>query len=282
MKRIISIFTLITFILIIVFFYVFTLRKLSDGRNLADFNDEITVMDYVDFLIEYEGYLDNVKDFGEEYNHLDYDQDKKQDRILQYFLNDGRKMYVICFGNRKILEIGPFDDNMLKIKINAADLTGNGKNEIIFCGEHAGSTLPQAGSEIAIWTLEKNKYKRMKIALEENHNNYEVGYPVFIEKTNKEYEIFVTCKELELEENYQIPLDSREEFDSYFGNLQISEKYQVSSRAWDVFVEPIEEQKNPSLILYEDFLYRLSGTVEIKLRWDENEFKIEESKLIVK
>lgn len=282
MKKIINIFITIIIIIIILFFYIRASKELSDGRNLSEFSDELSVMDYVDFLVEYEGYLDNVKDFGEEYKELDYDQDGKRDRILQYFLSDGGKMYAICFGNGKILEIGPFDDNMLTIKISAADLTGDGKNEIIFCGEHSYSTNPQSGSKIAVWTLVKNKYKRMSIAPEENYDKYEVSYPIFIEKIYKEYEILITSKELGLKEVYQISENSREEFDSYFRNLNINEKDQVFPIVWDILIESKENGEIPSLILYEDFLYRLYGTVEIKLRWNGNKFEVEKSKLIIK
>lgn len=92
MKKIIKLFITIIIILVILFFCIRASKGLSDGRNLSDFSEEISVMDYEDFLVEYEGYLDNVKDFGEEYKQLDYDQDGKRDRILQYFLIDGGKM----------------------------------------------------------------------------------------------------------------------------------------------------------------------------------------------
>lgn len=253
--------------------------ELSGGKRLSDFSDQIVNIGYVDFLIDYEGYLDNVKILEEEYANQDYDLDGKIDRILQYYLDNGNKIYAICFGNGNLLEIGPFEDSFTGIEVYAADLTGNGKNEIIFFGQHTGSTYPEEGSEIAIWTYEKNKYKKVKVTDTKDSNSYEVGYPIYIEKTNEDYEVLISCTELNLEKKYKIPEDEREEFDSYYVNLQKGEKILVNERAWSI---SIEEGEKTVLWLNEAALYRLPGTVKIKLEWNDNKFEATDVQFVIK
>lgn len=67
-------------------------------RKIANTKDEKINIGYDEALSEYEGYLDNVKLFEEDYKNQDYDGDGKTDRIFQYFRNDNKKVYTICFG----------------------------------------------------------------------------------------------------------------------------------------------------------------------------------------
>lgn len=245
--------------------------KLANGCKVTDFDDEKVTMDYIDFLTDYEGYLDNVEVLDDIYAKQDYDQDQKPDRVLQYFMDDGEKMYALCFGNGKILEIGPFEDTMMQINLYASDLTGDGKNEIIFYGFHSYSDYPYENSEIAIWAPTRNKYKLLPITISQENDSYKAGYPVFIEKTDKEYEILITCEELGLAEKYQISKHDQKTFGDYYSDLQNGEKFLSSSTAWNI---SIEEGTPSTLTLYEDILYRLNTTLKIEMKWNGNQFEV--------
>ena len=55
--------------------------NLANGCKVTDFDDEKVTMDYIDFLTDYEGYLDNVEVLDDIYAKQDYDQDQKPDRV---------------------------------------------------------------------------------------------------------------------------------------------------------------------------------------------------------
>lgn len=79
--------------LIVIMMFIFFLLacqkvkpKLMDGRTVSQFPEETTSMGYVDFLFDYEGYLDLVDVLQGEFIHRDFDGDGQEDRVLQYFL----------------------------------------------------------------------------------------------------------------------------------------------------------------------------------------------------
>ena len=79
-------------LIVIMMFILFLLAcqkvkpKLMDGRTVSQFPEETTSMGYVDFLFDYEGYLDLVDVLQGEFVHRDFDGDGQEDRVLQYFL----------------------------------------------------------------------------------------------------------------------------------------------------------------------------------------------------
>lgn len=243
-------------------------------RKIANTKDEKINIGYDEALSEYEGYLDNVKLFEEGYKNQDYDGDGKTDRIFQYFRNDNKKVYTICFGNGDHLELGAFDDTFLGLEVWGADITGDGKNEIVFCGEHTGNTWIQSGSEIAIWRKDGSEYTRMNLPGKQTGMRYSAGYDIYIEKTEQEDIILVTCPELDLEEEYVLPENQREEFDSCYKDLKVGEKILSSSKAWKIAVD------GKDIFLYEAFLDRLTAAVEIKMQWKENTFEVMNTEIL--
>lgn len=232
-------------------------------------SEEEVNIGFVDFLTDYEGYLDNVK-LLEEFQNQDYDGDQKADRVYQYFLENGKKMYEIRFGNGERIEVGPFDDIYTWIKLYTADLTGDGKNEIIFCGEHMNSTAPDSiGSEIAVWIHDNKEYKKAILTPVGVEQEYSEGYPIYVEKMDEEYKVLITCAELDLEEIYTIPLEDRETFDAYYTNLA-NEKWLMNERAWRVTVD----EEDGTLSLYESVFSRIACSVKIKLQWEKDGFKV--------
>lgn len=101
-------------------------------RKIANTKDEKINIGYDEALSEYEGYLDNVKLFEEDYKNQDYDGDGKTDRIFQYFRNDNKKVYTICFGNGDHLELGAFDDTFLGLEYGERILPETGKMRLSF------------------------------------------------------------------------------------------------------------------------------------------------------
>lgn len=257
---------------------------LQDGRMLTDFKEEKINLDYLGALGEYEGYLDNVLLLEEKFSDKDYDEDGKNDRVLQYqipYMEEGtgtqsnKKMYAICFGNGNVLEIGPFDDVYTGIELYTEDLTGDGKNEIIFYGEHMSTNPGSWGSEIAAWTIDGSTYNRLNLFSKAEDEAYVAGgYPFYAESADGEYMISIICPELNYIERYEIPDEWQEEFDAYHreeinkGNLELGE----SLRAWRVDFDLGKEKK--ALLLYIEVMWRPSIEVEVRLEWNGSEMEV--------
>ena len=103
---------------------------------------------------------------------------------------------------------------------------------------------------------------------------YSAGYDIYIEKTEQEDIILVTCPELDLEEEYVLPENQREEFDSCYKDLKVGEKILSSSKAWKIAVD------GKDIFLYEAFLDRLTAAVEIKMQWKENTFEVMNTEIL--
>lgn len=232
-----------------------------DGRDVSQFPEETTSVGYVDFLFDYEGYLDLVDVLQGEFVHRDFDGDGQEDRVLQYFLKDGRKMYAIIFGSGELLEIGPFESAWTGISILTEDFNVDGMKDIVYIGQDMGSDYPENGSKIAVFMSENGTYKNVEWT--ENQTT-EVRFPVSCKKTNHKYEVNISSRCLNYEELYTIPVDEREVYNNYF--VEYGED--TSSMAWRAAV------RDKKLILYENLLYRLPEELKIELEWSDDRFSV--------
>ena len=66
--------------------------------------------------------------------------------------------------------------------------------------------------------------------------------------------------------------------EEYLRDLQKGEKILVNERAWSI---SIEEGKNTVLWLNEAALYRLPGTIKIKLEWNDNKFEATDVQFVI-
>ncbi len=240
---------------------------------LSEIEDKEVVLDYIEAITSYTGYLDNVSGLKDPFEQTDYDGDGLQDRVVQYVIDESTKSYYILFGNGEILELGTFSDVWLYITLLAADLTGDGNNEIIFCGEHSLSTGPETGSEIAVYSKEGETYKQLALPASEASwigSLYYTGYPIFGEVTDQENIITFSCPILGYEEGYII--NNQEELDRFFAyndkDLMKKEKTQL---AFDAFHISLAESDRPQLVLHIG-IYKTGPYFETILEWDGEKF----------
>lgn len=96
--------------------------------------------------------------------------------------------YRIDFGAGGTLEIGEFEDPFMGLKLESADVTGDGMNEILFVGSHGASTDPFAMSEIALFEKVDDRYVRAvlpypeSVAQSGNTGGYEVGFDIYAKR----------------------------------------------------------------------------------------------------
>ena len=94
------------------------------------------------------------------------------------------------------------------------------------------------------------------------------------EKAEQENTILITCPELGLEEEYVLPENQREEFDSCYKDLKVGERILSSSKAWKIAVD------GDDIFLYEAFLDRQTAAVKIKMQWKENKFEVMNTEIL--
>ena len=84
-------------LIVIMIFILFILSckkvkpKLMDGRDVSQFPEETTSVGYVDFLFDYEGYLDLVDVLQGEFIHRDLMETVKKTEFFNIFSKTGEK-----------------------------------------------------------------------------------------------------------------------------------------------------------------------------------------------
>lgn len=231
--------------------------------------------------LNYNGYLDAVKDwFGTEYELSDYDNDGLNDRVYREasYSDPGKKSmglipdkvsFRIDFGNGDRLELGTFDDAFLGIKIIGADLTGDGRNEIIFLGHHDAMTEPESYSEIGVFCKTGTEYRIMPLPApvdDTTGDKYLAGYPVYA-KNDTDSEIRLFADYANYEETIQIDRTD------YNRDVKYRDKDLISSYAWGTGTE--EYDNKSALVLYQKIGERnyYKNNLKILLLWQEDEFK---------
>ncbi len=239
------------------------------GNRMETGKVDISFHDYVS---SYSGYLDQVAMYGTMYDHLDYDADGKRDRIYRSVTDKDQNAtgcsYRIDFGNGESLEIGSFEDYFTAIELMGYDLTGDGVNEIIYCGLHGASTFPPSGSEMAVFTKTGKGYERMSLPRPKEwgaSEEYMTGYDVHIKNIegNK-----VTLYSTEL--NYEETVDVQDQLAlDYFKDAGTTT---VSSPAWGVQVKSYKG--TPALVQYINIGYKFyMRNLRVYLTWQDGEFK---------
>ncbi len=264
----------ITFALLFMMISIFLVgcgSKDETQKLLSKIEDEEVTLEYIEATLHYTGYLDNVSSMKESFDNLDYDGDGLQDRIVQYVTDESTKHYYIVFSSGQILELGPFLDIWMFSSFQAADLTGDGNNEIIFCGEHSLSTASETGSEIAVFGKVEGIYKQLALPATEPSwidSLYYTGYPIFGELNEQGSIMTFTCPILGYEEEYNIK--DQNELDAFliYHDMEVTKKKQL---AFDAYRISLEESDKPRLIL--DFgVWKVGPLFEAVLEWDGEKF----------
>jgi hypothetical protein len=145
-------------------------------------------MTYNTYITCYSGYLDHVALFGTIYDNCDYDGDGLNDRIFRTVFeadeNGDVCGYRVDFGNGEALKTGNFGDYFTGIQLTGFDLTGDGVNEIIFCGPHTACTFPKSMSEIAVFQKMDGGYELLDLPrpddwdASKDSEKYRTGYSI--------------------------------------------------------------------------------------------------------
>lgn len=158
----------------------------------------------------YTGYLDECSGYMgyESFVEQDYDQDGRPDRVYRQMQDKGEMCnYRIEFGNGDMLTLDRAVWDTGFPAIQAADLTGNGFNEIIFTLSYDTSTNPRAFGDLAIFEKTGNEYVRSELPFILGEESYSQCLS-FTYRVVKEHVIEVTCEEADFIREFDIDEDS--------------------------------------------------------------------------
>lgn len=232
-------------------------------------------MTYSEFLTGYSGYLDELNMFEGAYDALDYDGDGLYDRVFRGLFDvdeDGNALsigYRVDFGNGDTIEIGPFEDFFTGIELIGYDLTGNGVNEIVYCGSHGGSTFPPEGSEIAVFAKTDTGYEMLFLPRfddwEIDASPYATGFSIY-SKDVTETSATLYSPQYGYEESIGIDQNAYEYCFKETGNEP------VGSQAWRVAVDTVEGV--PALVLYVNIGSKYyERNLMVHLTWQDGVYK---------
>ncbi len=240
-------------------------------KRLSKIVDEEVDLDIIEATLHYTGYMDNVSSMKKDYENIDYDGDGIQDRVVQYVTEEPAKYYYILFGNGEILELGPFLDIWMFSSFEAADLTGDGNNEIIFCGEHGASSGPERGSEIAVFGRVEGTYKPLELPASEPswiQSLHYTGFPIFGEIDDQGNIITFSCPIVGYEEECIIKDENELKNFLVYHDMELGEKKQM---AFDAYRISLEKSDKPQLVL--DFgIDKTDSCFKAVLEWDGEKF----------
>ncbi len=131
---------------------------------------------------EYTGYMDECTEWTgyTAFTGQDYDGDGLTDRVVRTYRKDsGYCHYQILFGNNDVLD---FDHDVYANgtpSIKAADINGDGKNEIIFTQQCITGTDMRAFGDLAVFEKKEGKgYQRSELPFEESGKEYSMKAPL--------------------------------------------------------------------------------------------------------
>ena len=128
-------------------------------------------------LWEYTGYLDAFPWENTEDSSLfsdDYDGDGKTDRVYRSAVQEeGYYQYQIEFASGEVLKLEKPVSNIGYPRIDGADVTGDGQNEIIFQVGYPTSTNPLAFGELVVYEQQKGNYLPMQLPFEDGEEPYQ-------------------------------------------------------------------------------------------------------------
>lgn len=199
--------------------------------------------------IHYEGYLDEspYTEWNQNWNACDFDEDEKRDRIYRE-VTDTEIAYRIDFGDGDVLELARSEDFFMGIKVYSADICGFYGNEILFVGQHHGSTDPSDASDIYLYRSTYGGYERILLPGQEDEEDCTAGYETILSDRGDEC-VKLECAAAEYEEIYAWDIWTGSDFttEEFF---EISAEPLVKTTAYDAaFIEYAGETK---LALYQN------------------------------
>ncbi len=161
------------------------MHAMMDTLVLASRGDIPWVEETNATLWDYTGYLDAYSGWesqnGKTPFYADYDGDGKKDRVYRKNIDDEYSQYQIEFANGEVQPLGRVS-NIGYPSIEAADLTGDGKNEIIFQVSYPTSTNPVGVGDLIVSRIankqENGGYTGLDWELQSEAGRYDQRLPV--------------------------------------------------------------------------------------------------------
>lgn len=244
----------------------------------------------------YTGYLDECYGWTgyEAFLWQDYDWDGTIDRVYRESLYDEKNPessvfcnYRIEFGNGDSIKIESMGAGIPKVEY--CDLTGDGKNEIVFTLSYDFSTNPMAYGELIIFEKKQYGYEKMTLP-EELYDQSENGkgtmgyllkYAPRIRlhyKQSGEKELQLTSEELSGENEFRVTVPVSEElwslgYDSYAG--ETLEQY-----AYDTVIQTADEQQAFLELHFGVFDKNSNDEIITTLRYEDGKLRLKKSRYI--
>lgn len=220
----------------------------------------------------YTGYLDECTTWTERgsFADCDYDNDGLTDRVYREEVKEWEYCgYRIDFGNGQSYTFpGKWMSGGYPVA-QAADLTGDGVNEIIFTQSYGFSSDPMAFGEMAVLKREKNTWREAELPFTRLEDDYSVGLTLHYEQT-AERTLRVTCEEG--------PLDASVELDTELWNdIGYKETYPGQSLGLPVWAVEVEKDGDgpTKLICHVEVFDKNSVDVVVaELVWSGEKFEV--------
>lgn len=243
----------------------------TETVETEEWADEIERVEEIDSdsfeqAMYYQGYLDEspYTFWNRDWNDCDFDGDGERDRVYRGVTGEGIS-YRIDFGGGGTLKIGEFEDFFTGLKLECADITGNGADEILFVGAHMACTDPFDMSEIALFEKVGDHYVRAVLpqpksyGKQEGTSEYTVGFDIYAQRED-EKTFYIECADAGLETTITLEKELDEIYLEEFGGGSM---VLWGTCAYDA--DFIQYQGEECLILYEDlggkWIYQPVGIV---------------------
>lgn len=184
----------------------------------------------------YTGYQDACKGWAEHERFVgkDYDNDGRIDRVYKEYREDeDESHYRIEFGNGDVIDMDQGVDDSCLMKIESADLNGDGQNEITVSFTAVMSTDMRAFGKLAVYEKRDHAYEEAVLPFHENTYGYSYGYlvPIRYEKVHDKL-IKVTVEDDGFET--LVPVDDYEWNTLAYGDYFSDDV--LESSVWDSYV----------------------------------------------
>ncbi len=247
-----------------------TLKQIEEES--ADVKEDEFDPDSFSQAVHYDGYLDEspYTMWNRNWNYCDFDEDGEKDRVYRE-VTDTDIAYRIDFGNGDVLELARSEDFFMGIKIQTADVCGLWEKEILFVGQHMGSTDPTAESDIYLYQKTYNGYKRILLPNQREEADRTTGFEVILSDLDDEC-VKLECPDAGYEEVYA--WDTWSGWDDTAEHLfEFSGEPVVTDAAYDAAF--IEYAGDPKLVLYQNaggkWVFKETSFILNMSRWEDEE-----------
>lgn len=185
--------------------------------------------------IEYDGYLDECLEWSDHtaFANQDYDGDGLTDRVLRTYQEGSEYChYQILFGNNVVLDCDKDVSAYGSPTIEAADINGDGENEIILLLQYETSTDMTAFGDLAVFEKKGDAYVRAALPFEERETGYSQEVPMHLKQKQEQF-ITVSLDGTDLQ--VDVPLNDWGWEDARY-KKELFTDCSCSSVIWDAFV----------------------------------------------